>query len=143
MLQNLSISGISFCGSDIPGFFGNVSNELLVRWYQGGVFFPFMRAHGHHKTNKREPWRLPNLTQLAVYAAIRLRYELLPYLYTTFYHFVYSRSWPIITPLWMAFKSEMASKGNLNKEFMFGPSFLVSPICKEGDEPYLSKIILT
>ena len=38
------------------GFFGNPEEELLVRWYQAGAFYPFFRGHAHLDTKRREPW---------------------------------------------------------------------------------------
>ena len=50
--QRLSISGFSFCGTDIGGFTGCTDGELYVRWLQLGVFHPLMRTHskGGHVT---------------------------------------------------------------------------------------------
>ncbi|CAN0877416.1 Probable glucan 1,3-alpha-glucosidase [Linum grandiflorum] len=56
MLLTLGLSGISFSGADVGGFFGNPEPELLVRWYQLGAFYPFFRAHAHQDTKRREPW---------------------------------------------------------------------------------------
>jgi hypothetical protein len=48
--QRLSISGFSFCGTDIGGFTGCTDGELFVRWLQLAVFHPLMRTHskGEH-----------------------------------------------------------------------------------------------
>lgn len=43
-------------GADVGGFFGNPEEELLVRWYQAGAFYPFFRGHAHLDTKRREPW---------------------------------------------------------------------------------------
>ncbi len=131
MLQNLCACGVNFCGSDIPGFFGDPSDELLVRWYQAGVFFPFMRAHAHHETKRREPWLLSEKTRQLVSAAIHSRYELLPYIYTSYYRHAYLRSWPVMMPMWMAFPRS-AELYSIENEYMFGPSLLVHPVCTEG-----------
>lgn len=47
MCLSLAISGISFAGADVGGFFGDPEPELLVRWYQMGAFIPFYREHSH------------------------------------------------------------------------------------------------
>jgi alpha 1,3-glucosidase len=109
ILQN-SIAGIHFVGQDIPGFFndpkridksGNeVVDELLVlRWYQIGAFFPFCRAHAHEHTKYREPWTFSEQLLSEIRDTIRLRYELLPYLYTCFYLSRINND-PILRPLW-------------------------------------------
>ena len=57
MLLSHSVTGITFIGADIAGFFFNPeSEELVIRWYQASVFHPFMRAHAHIETKRREPW---------------------------------------------------------------------------------------
>jgi mannosyl-oligosaccharide alpha-1,3-glucosidase len=69
----------------VGGFFGNPEPELLVRWYQAGAFYPFFRAHAHIDTKRREPWlfREPYTSHLR--DALRLRYQLLPAMYTAFH----------------------------------------------------------
>jgi len=54
--MRLSLSGVSFCGTDIGGFTGEPDGELFTRWIQLGVFTPFMRAHSAGDTREREPW---------------------------------------------------------------------------------------
>ncbi|KAB2597127.1 glucan 1,3-alpha-glucosidase [Pyrus ussuriensis x Pyrus communis] len=56
MVLTLGLTGISFSGADVGGFFGNPEPELLVRWYQLGAYYPFFRGHAHHDTKRREPW---------------------------------------------------------------------------------------
>ena len=64
MCLSLSISGISFVGADVGGFFGNPDSELMMRWYQAGAFqvrndFSYLLADkffiiyyiGHNKTD--------------------------------------------------------------------------------------------
>ncbi len=100
--QRLSISGFSFCGSDIGGFTGAPDGELFVRWLQLGVFHPLMRVHsmGQHlagdtvvedeaqltdpalHTTDQEPWSFGDRWTPLAQKAIELRYALLPYLYT-------------------------------------------------------------
>ncbi len=43
MCLSLAMAGISFCGADVGGFFGNPDGELFVRWYQAAIFQPFFR----------------------------------------------------------------------------------------------------
>lgn len=130
MLQNLCTVGINFCGSDIPGFFGDPSNNLLIRWYQASVFFPFMRAHAHHKTKRREPWILPIALLTKIKRSITKRYTLLPYIYTMFYK-CYCRPCPFMIPLWMISKDPIFD--DIEDEYMFGTSLLVRPIYSDKE----------
>ncbi|KAF9066549.1 alpha-glucosidase [Rhodocollybia butyracea] len=55
------IAGMTFAGADVGGFFGNPEPEMLIRWYQVGIFSPFFRAHAHIDTNDANLscWRSP------------------------------------------------------------------------------------
>jgi hypothetical protein len=68
MLLSLNVAGLSNCGADIGGFFGNPTAELLVRWYQSAIFYPFFRGHAHLESQRREPWLFgePYTTQIRV-----------------------------------------------------------------------------
>jgi len=51
-----SLTGLSFAGADVGGFFHDTDSELMVRWMQAGAFQPFFRGHAHHDTKRKEPW---------------------------------------------------------------------------------------
>ncbi|KAJ1719080.1 glucosidase II, partial [Coemansia erecta] len=84
MLLSCNISGMMFCGADIGGFFGNPPPDLLTRWYQLGIWYPFFRAHAQYSSERREPWVLGEPYVSYIRNAIRERYRMLPYWYTLF-----------------------------------------------------------
>lgn len=84
MILANNIGGMSFCGADVGGFFGNPSPDFLVRWYQAGIFEPFFRAHAHIDTKRREPYLLEEPLKSAVRELIKLRYKMLPMWYSAF-----------------------------------------------------------
>ena len=65
--------------ADVGGFFKNPDPEMLTRWYQVAAYQPFFRAHAHIETTRREPWLFDDQWKKAMRAALRERYELLPY----------------------------------------------------------------
>ena len=134
--QRLSVSGISFCGTDIGGFTGEPDGELFTRWVQLGVFTPFMRAHSAGDTREREPWSFGKEFEDINRAFIELRYRLLPYIYSTFWE-QHRYGFPILRPLVML---EQELKTNLAREdeFTFGDKILVSPVMEPGQK---SKIV--
>ena len=104
--QRLSISGISFCGTDIGGFSGEPDGELFTRWIQMGTFSPFMRAHSAGDTKEREPWSFGEPFTTINRKFIELRYRLLPYLYSAFWeHHRYG--FPILRPVVMQEQEEI------------------------------------
>lgn len=73
------LSGVPFWSHDTGGFHGTPTPDLYVRWAQFGAFSPLIRMHG---TTSRLPWDFPPEAERAAVAALRLRYRLLPYLYS-------------------------------------------------------------
>lgn len=129
-LQRLSVSGLSFCGTDIGGFTGNPDGELYTRWMQFGVFSPFMRVHSAGDTVDREPWSFGPEWEAICKKFIELRYKLLPYIYTTFWQ-QHKYGIPILRPI--AFLEQESYKNLLREEeFAFGDQILISPIIAQG-----------
>lgn len=130
--QRLSISGISFCGSDIGGFSGEPDGELFARWIQFGVFSPFMRAHSAGDTIEREPWSFGKEYEDINRKFIELRYKLLAYIYTAFWeHYRYKH--PIIRPLVMHEQENVLTHA-IQEIFTFGDKILVAPITNPGEK---------
>ncbi|CAH0381061.1 unnamed protein product [Bemisia tabaci] len=130
MCLSLAISGMSFCGADVGGFFGNPNPELLVRWYQTGVFLPFFRGHAHIDTKRREPWLFDDQTVELIRQAIRLRYSLLPLIYTTFYEHTIT-GLPVIRPLWSEFPQDVNTY-DVDNQLILGSSLMVRPVQEAG-----------
>lgn len=130
MCLSLSVAGISFCGADVGGFFGNPEAELLYRWYQTGAFVPFFRAHAHIDTKRREPWLFPEDVKLIIRDAIRKRYSFLPLWYTMFYE--HERSGlPIMRPLLSQYPLDKNAYA-LDNQFMLSDKLLIRPVSQKG-----------
>ncbi len=124
--MGLGLSGVSFCGTDVGGFGGNATAELLVRWMEIGTFFPFFRNHSAIGTRNQEPWAFGENVEKILKKYIKMRYELFPYLYTLFFQ-SYKSGTPIMRPLFMYDQSD-ENLYNLNDEFMVGNSMIVAPV---------------
>ncbi|KAK7316926.1 hypothetical protein RJT34_00747 [Clitoria ternatea] len=129
MVLTLGLTGMSFSGADVGGFFGNPEPELLVRWYQLGAYYPFFRAHAHHDTKRREPWMFGERNTELIKDAVHVRYALLPYFYTLFRE-ANTTGVPVVRPLWMEFPSDEDTFTN-DEAFMVGNSLLVQGIYTE------------
>jgi alpha-D-xyloside xylohydrolase len=133
---NFSLCGIPYWNSDLGGFFlWNFKNplenadyrELHVRWVQFGAFCPLMRSHG--EGSPREIYQFGkkgNPTYDAIEKYINLRYSLLPYIYATSWNVTANQS-SMMRALVMDFASDKQAL-DINDEFMFGKSLLVSPV---------------
>ena len=128
--QRLSMSGISFCGTDIGGFSGNADSELFTRWIQMGTFSPFMRAHSAGDTKEREPWSYGEPYTTIIRTFIELRYRLLPYFYSVFWeHHRYG--FPILRSVIMQEQEVVMNQGRQD-EFTYGDKILVCPVMEPG-----------
>uniref|UniRef100_A0A182QSP4 Glucosidase II subunit alpha n=1 Tax=Anopheles farauti TaxID=69004 RepID=A0A182QSP4_9DIPT len=132
MCLSLAVAGISFCGADVGGFFGNPDGELFARWYQAGAFQPFFRSHAHIDTKRREPWLFPEETKLVIRDAIRKRYRLLPLWYTLFYE--HERSGlPIMRPLLAHYPADVNAYA-IDNQYLLGDQLLVAPVLEQKQQ---------
>ena len=130
---NFVSSGIPYWNTDIGGFGSSdpaspAYAELFTRWLQYGVFCPMFRVHG--TSYAKEVWRFPAATQPILVDYIRLRYQLLPYIYSTAWK-VTGEGYTMMRPLVMDFPAD-SQAGNLSDQFMFGPALLVNPVTAAG-----------
>jgi alpha-glucosidase len=129
-LLGLGISGFPFVGSDIGGFGQMPSGELLTRWLQTAVFYPFMRMHTPIDTPDKEPWSFGWRYEAVNKRAIELRYELLPYIYNVMQQ-ASETGVPALRPLFLDFPDD-AKAATIDDEFLFGSDLLVAPVLSEG-----------
>lgn len=78
--------GVPFMGSDICGFGNDATEELCNRWMQLGAFYPFSRNHNTIGAKEQDPPSFGDRLVESSRQALNIRYSLLPYLYTLFYH---------------------------------------------------------
>jgi alpha-D-xyloside xylohydrolase len=150
---NFTASGMAYWCNDIGGFLnlpsehhplhpplldpsdarGNVGNyddypELYVRWFEYGVFEPIFRTHGTRNYN--EVWTYGKQAEPILEKYLRLRYQLLPYIYSLGYE-TYKTGAPYMRALFMDFPGD-AKVAGITDEYMFGPAFLVAPVTDQG-----------
>ena len=138
---NYTMTGCPNFNTDIGGFFSGSYNtdgtgsaprnpqyqELYVRWMQYGLFCPVFRSHGADAP--REIYQFGKKGEPiydAIESTIRLRYRLLPYIYSTAWQ-VTSANESYLRALTYDFASDK-NTWNLGSEFMFGRSILATPI---------------
>ena len=136
-----SLTGNPNFNTDIGGFFCGSYNtkgsgsaprnpqfqELYVRWMQYGLFCPVFRSHGADAP--REIWQFGKKGEPvydAIEKTIRLRYRLIPYLYSTAWQ-VTTNNDSYMRPLFSDFAADK-KVWNIADEFMFGRSILAAPI---------------
>lgn len=128
MLLSLSVAGLPFVGADVGGFFGNPSEELLVRWNQAAAYQPFFRGHAHHDSKRREPWVFGDEVLQLMRKSTMARYALLPFWYTLFWDASVSGI-PMMRPMWMEYP-EVEELFDVEDQYLVGSDILVKPITK-------------
>src|SRR6056297_858309 len=139
MIVSLGLSGVPFCGGDIGGFAGEAAPDLFARWISLGAFFPFARGHTMFNSRDAEPWCFGEAVEEIARNYLKLRYKLLPYIYSLFYEcsqtglpvarslaIDYPRDDNIYAPFWQY-------------QFLFGPALLV---CPQRSDRCFSKVYL-
>jgi alpha-D-xyloside xylohydrolase len=128
---NFALSGIPYWTTDIGGFVSGdpedpAYRELFIRWFQYGTFNPILRVHGTRKTDQNELWSYGPDAQKILVNFDRLRYRMLPYIYSLAWKTT-SASYTPMRPLVMDFRSDVRAQ-NIGDQFMYGPAFLVNPV---------------
>jgi alpha-D-xyloside xylohydrolase len=132
---NYSLTGLPYWTTDIGGFVGGDTadpayRELFVRWFEYGAFCPIFRAHGARRNNQNELWSFGAEAQKTLTLYDRLRYRLMPYIYTLAARTTFDGYTPMRA---LAFDFGTDSKAlDISDEFMFGPSLLVAPVTEAG-----------
>ncbi|MEL7191770.1 MAG: glycoside hydrolase family 31 protein [Bacteroidota bacterium] len=148
--QRLSVSGFSFCGSDVGGFNDQPDGELFVRWMQLAIFHPLYRVHsiGYNDTGDsaideeavarnmetfnrdQEPWSFGEPYTSMSRKAIELRYRLLPVLYTAFWQNV-TKGTPVLRPMSFMYQEDAETLHRM-EEFMVGDNLVAVPVSEQG-----------
>ncbi len=136
---NMGLSGISWWNADIGGFHsGEIESpyfrELIVRWFQFGIFTPLLRLHGcrlpffkeYETGSPNEVWSFGDEAYKIITKFLFLREKLKPYLKQC-YKEANLYGAPIIRPLFFDY-SDDESTYEINDQFMLGSSILVAPI---------------
>ncbi|XP_075544667.1 lysosomal alpha-glucosidase-like [Dermacentor variabilis] len=129
-ILSFGLYGMPLMGADICGFNMNTTVELCARWHALGAFYPFSRNHNTDDGIDQDPFSLGRTVIEAASENLRLRYFLIPYLYTLFYRsHVYGET--VARPLFFEFPDDPQTY-DIDEQFMWGSAFLFSPALYQG-----------
>lgn len=126
---SFSLFGIPMFGVDACGFNGNSAEELCNRWMQLSAFFPFYRNHNVLSAVSQEAYVWASVID-ATKAAMNVRFQLLPYLYTLFY-LAHTKGDTVMRALAWEFPID-PTLAAADRQFFLGPSILVTPVLEQG-----------
>jgi len=150
---NMGLSGIPWWTTDIGGFFGGDPKdpkfrELIIRWFQYGVFCPLFRLHGYRSPTEEnseaeetgmfnfntcgpnEVWSFGEEAYEIIKELLFMRERLHPYIMAQMKE-AHEKGTPPMRPLFYDFPDDKKS-WYIEDEFMFGTDILVAPILYEG-----------
>jgi len=142
---NIAISGIPWWTTDIGGFHGGdprdpAYQELMVRWFQYGVFCPLFRLHGDREPRiptgyamtggPNEAWSYGDAAYERIASAMRLRERLRPYIHAQM-RVASQDGLPPMRPLFVDFPADPVA-WTPDDQFLFGPDLLIAPVLDAG-----------
>ncbi len=128
LVNSLGLSGVAYAGYDTGGFVGDASSRLYARWISIASLSPFFRTHSMINSRDSEPWSYGEEVEQISRNYIRLRYQLLPYIYSTF-HEASMHGLPVQRSLAIDYSHEnRVYEGQYQHQYLFGPAILVAPV---------------
>ncbi len=133
-MQLAGLAGFAFWGHDAGGFFDwdagvGPDDSLYRRWAMGfGSFAPIWKPHGMGES--RWPLDRSDAEREATHEFARLRYELMPYLYSLA-HEAADTGMPIARPLLIEYP-DVDEAWERDLQYLWGPGFLVAPNTTES-----------
>ncbi|XP_071566173.1 lysosomal alpha-glucosidase isoform X1 [Temnothorax nylanderi] len=128
-ILSLNFYQIPMVGADICGFDGNTTAALCNRWMQLGAFYPFSRNHNSDDTIEQDPVAMGDLVVQSSKNSLRIRYRLLPYLYTLFFR-AHKFGETVARPLFFEFTDDRQTY-DIDTQFLWGSALMINPVLEE------------
>ena len=127
-MASLNMCGFLYSGTDIGGFGGDTSEDLMLRWLQFGIFTPLMRNHSAFNTREQEPFRFSLKNEMK--NTIELRYSLIPFIYSTFIDAAINDKM-YFKPLSFDFPQDKRA-ALVEDQLFIGDEIMIAPIYQQG-----------
>lgn len=127
-LPALNMAGFLFTGSDTGGFGCDTTEDLMLRWLQYSLFTPLFRNHSADGTREQELYRFSNAD--AAGNMIRIRYSLVPYLYSEFLKAALQDEM-MFRPLAFDFADDADAK-QVDDQLLLGNELMIAPIYNQN-----------
>ena len=128
MLPGLNMCGFLYTGADLGGFGANVTEDLLLRWLELGIFTPLMRNHSARTTRRQEFYQFGHTEDFR--NVIGLRYGLLPYIYSEFMKAAVTGDMMFL-PLAFLYPEDR-SAAEVEDQLMVGEAMMIAPVYRQN-----------
>jgi alpha-glucosidase len=139
LVNSLGLSGVAFSGYDVGGFAGEATKSLFARWMSIAAFSPLYRAHSMINSNDAEPWAFGEEVEEISRNYMKLRYKLLPTIYSSYYQSTFS-GLPLAKSLAIDYPyDKKIYETAFQNQYIFCDRILVAPVesTKEITKVYL------
>ncbi len=130
--QNVGLGGVAFWSHDLGGFSYDPTEEYYIRSVQWGLLSPLARAHG----GQNEPWSWGERAEAVFTKFAKLRYRLLPYIYSIA-HEANRTGIPMMRAMLLEFPGDPEAVRQ-PYQYMFGPALLIAPVYEYSNHPDLT-----
>ena len=125
LMPNVQLCGFLYTGADLCGFGGDTTPDLALRWAEFGLFTPLMRNHSAAGTREQEYYQFPQQLP-ALRNMLRLRYALLPFLYSEFMKAALENT-SYFRPLGFDFPADPDAR-EVQDQLLLGDSVMAAPV---------------
>lgn len=129
-LANVNMCGFLYSGADLGGFGCNTTGDLLTRWLGVGIFSPLMRNHSALGTANQEPYRFNDYIKNACRGIIKLRYRLIPHLYSEYMKAALNDEM-YFRPLAFDYRDDERAR-MVEDQLLLGDSLMITPIYEQN-----------
>ncbi|HYE08634.1 MAG TPA: TIM-barrel domain-containing protein, partial [Patescibacteria group bacterium] len=129
MMPSINMCGFLYSGADTGGFGGDANGQLLIRWMQLSLFTPLFRNHTAIGHRKQEPFAFDEETTNILRAIIKLRYSLIPYIYSEYMKALHASD-VYISTLSFEYGDEMSRR--VENQLLVGDSLMICPVYEEN-----------
>jgi alpha-glucosidase len=128
-LPAINMAGFLYTGPDLGGFGEDTTRDLLMRFLQIGIFTPLMRNHSAIGTREQEPYQFERSEEIA--RLIRLRYRLIPYLYSEYLKAVENDTL-LFKALAFEFKEDVIAR-SIEDQLLLGDQIMIAPVTRQNE----------
>lgn len=128
--------GYTWWSHDIGGHMGGVKDsELMLRWFQLGVYSPINRLHSSASLfNSKEPWDFEEPIQSFMMESLRQRHRLIPYLYTQNVQ-TSEKGIPLCKPMYYEYPNDEQAYEYKN-QYYFGSELMIVPMVSKSNQSF-------
>lgn len=129
MMPSINMCGFLYSGADTGGFGGDANGQLLIRWMQLSLFTPLFRNHTAMGHRNQEPFAFEKETTSIIRDIIKLRYSLIPYIYSEYMKALHKSDVYFST---LSFEYDDEISRRVENQLLVGESLMICPIYEEN-----------